>query len=261
MSERSAAVTLAAILVYAVSLLFVARPSAGTAELAVYAASFWHYHVYLLACLFAAVPLRVFKRDAMLLKSMSLAAFAYAYLGAPFDPLSALVVAAGFMLNTAGALSLGSDRTYYGYEIAGLPPLRVDSFPYSVTSHPMLIGNVAAYAGSLLNPQFREAWWPLACTHVALNLALIVMEAKLSFPPGIHPMDDHSRARRHKTFARLSFPIPAAIGVAIWWMGGGTSLISGLAVIAAGFLLSAALTWSYWFDAAHPVRTRTAAEG
>ena len=74
------------------------------------------------------------------------------------------------------AAALGIDRTYYGHEVAGLPPRRISEFPYSLTSHPMIVGNVAAFGGTLLNPEFRQHWWPLAGLHVALNIGLLAME-------------------------------------------------------------------------------------
>ena len=46
----------------------------------------------------------------------------------------------------------------------------------SLTAHPMILGNVAAFGGTLINPQFREAWWPLSSLHVVLNLGLLAME-------------------------------------------------------------------------------------
>jgi hypothetical protein len=71
---------------------------------------------------------------------------------------------------------LGVDRTYYGHEVAGLPLRRITAFPYSLTNHPMILGNIAAFGGTLINPVFREHWWPLAGLHVALNAGLLVME-------------------------------------------------------------------------------------
>jgi hypothetical protein len=152
----------------------------GSQPLAVYALGFWHYYLYGLAYRYGAVPLPVFKRDAVLMKTIALAALASAYLAAPLDYASLAVVAAGFLLNTLAASALGSDRTYYGHEVANLPPLRVTRFPYSVISHPMLLGNMLAYGGTLLNAGFREQWWPLACAHVALNLGLLVMERRVT---------------------------------------------------------------------------------
>ena len=60
--------------------------------------------------------------------------------------------------------------------MAGLPPRRITAFPYSLTNHPMILGNVAAFGGTLINPAFRQHWWPLAGLHVALNIGLLVME-------------------------------------------------------------------------------------
>ena len=152
----------------------------GSQPLAVYALGFWHYYLYGLAYRYGAVPLPVFKRDAVLMKTVALLALASAYLATPLDYASLAVVMAGFLLNTLAASVLGSDRTYYGHEVANLPLLRVTRFPYSVISHPMLLGNVLAYGGTLLNAGFREQWWPLACTHVLLNLGLLVMERRVT---------------------------------------------------------------------------------
>src|SRR5258708_13533499 len=40
----------------------------------------------------------------------------------------------------------------------------------------MILGNVAAFGGTLITPEFRQHWWPLASLHVALNIGLLVME-------------------------------------------------------------------------------------
>lgn len=155
---------------------------------AVYLLSFWQYYLYWLAYYFGRVSLDVFKRDAILMKTVALAALGFVYLAEPRDLASIVVVGLGFLLNAVAAGALGSDRTYYGYEVADLPPQRIASFPYSWISHPMLIGNIAAFGGTLLNAEFRRLWWPLAGTHVAMNLGLLVME--LAVVPRRH------RARR-----------------------------------------------------------------
>ena len=76
---------------------------------------------------------------------------------APLDLASLAVIAGGILLNVRAAAALGVDRTYYGHEVAGLPPRRITAFPYSLTSHPMILGNVAAFGGTLINPEFRAA--------------------------------------------------------------------------------------------------------
>lgn len=144
--------------------------------LAVYLLSFWHYYLYWLAFTFGAIPLDVFKRDALAMKAVSVAALATVYLAAPIDLASLIVIAGGILLNARAAAVLGLDRTYYGREVADLPPRRITAFPYSLTAHPMILGNVAAFGGTLINPAFRQDWWPLASAHVVLNIGLLVME-------------------------------------------------------------------------------------
>jgi hypothetical protein len=144
--------------------------------LAVWLLSFWHYYLYWLAFAFGAVPFAVFKRDAMAMKTVSVAALAAVYLAAPLDLASLAVIAGGIGLNVRAAAVLGIDRTYYGHEVVGLPPRRITAFPYSLIAHPMIVGNVAAFGGTLINPAFAQQWWPLAWLHVALNIGLLVME-------------------------------------------------------------------------------------
>lgn len=159
---------------------------AGQPALAVYALGFWHYLFYWWAYRHGAVEPARFRRDAMLMKGVALAALAIIYFAQPWhwmQPwywISGLVIATGFMLNLIAARTLGHTRTYYGWELGDLPQPRVTAFPYSVMPHPMLVGNMMAFGGTLLHPDFRQTWWPLAILHVALNGALIVMETAVA---------------------------------------------------------------------------------
>jgi len=143
---------------------------------AVYLLSFWHYGLYWLAFAFGASDFDVFKRNAIAMKALSVTALAFAYLSAPIDPVSLAVILGGVLLNLRAAQVLGLDRTYYGHEVAGLPGRRITAFPYSLTSHPMILGNAAAFGGTLINASFRADWWPLASLHVVLNIGLLAME-------------------------------------------------------------------------------------
>lgn len=146
-------------------------------DLAVYALSFWHFLVYALAFLWRDITHERFIRDSVLLKAISLAAFvAVLWVSVP-SALSLIAMAIGFTLNISATRALGSGRTYYGYELAALPPKRITAFPYSLTAHPMLIGNMLAYGGALLDETYRQNWWPLGILHVALNLLIIINEA------------------------------------------------------------------------------------
>jgi protein-S-isoprenylcysteine O-methyltransferase Ste14 len=148
--------------------------------LAVYALSFWHYLFYWWAYRHGAVQPARFRGDAILMKSVALTALASVYLTCSWHWSPALVIGAGFMLNLGAARALGHTRTYYGCELGELPQQLVTRFPYSVVPHPMLVGNMVAFGGTLLHPGFRKAWWPLAVLHVALNGALIVMETSVA---------------------------------------------------------------------------------
>ena len=143
---------------------------------AVYLLSFWHYGLYWLAFAFGARDFDVFKRNAIAMKTLAVTALALVYLSTPIDPVSLAVILGGVLLNLRAAQVLGLDRTYYGHEVAGLPGCRITAFPYSLTSHPMILGNVAAFGGTLINAPFRADWWPLASLHVVLNIGLLAME-------------------------------------------------------------------------------------
>ena len=144
--------------------------------LGIYLLSFWHYGLYWVAFAFCTRSFDAFKRNAIVMKTVSVAVLAIVYLRAPLDFASLAVIAGGILLNVRAAAVLGFDRTYYGHEVAGLPRRRVTAFPYSLTAHPMILGNVAAFGGPLINSEFRAQWWPLASLHVALNIGLLVME-------------------------------------------------------------------------------------
>ena len=61
--------------------------------LAIHLLSFWHYVLYWLAFAFGWVAFDVFKRDAVAMKTVSVAALAVVYLRAPIDPVSLAVIA------------------------------------------------------------------------------------------------------------------------------------------------------------------------
>lgn len=145
--------------------------------MAIYALSFWHYLVYALAFFWRRIEHERFIRDSLTLRTMSLIALAAVLVTTVPSVLSIVVMAAGFALNFAAVRALGKERTYYGYELAALPPERITAFPYSVTAHPMLIANMLAFGGALLDQEFREIWWPLGFLHVILNLVIILIEA------------------------------------------------------------------------------------
>src|SRR5262249_28173536 len=76
---------------------------------ALYLLSFWHYYLYWLAFAFGAIRFQVFKRDAVAMKSIAVAALAGVYLSAPIDLVSLIVIAGGILLNVRAAIVLGVD--------------------------------------------------------------------------------------------------------------------------------------------------------
>ena len=205
---------------FALAVVSVALASAwfdATWAAAVYLLSFWHYFLYWLAYCYGAVEPREFRREAVFWKTIALFALGGAYLTAPLDLFSLSVVAAGFLLNALAARALGTERTYYGHELLDLPPNKITAFPYSWIAHPMLVGNVAAFGGTLLNADFRRAWWPLAVAHILMNLSLIVME--LAVTP-------QRRNVRHKDSSD-AVPSPQTLRI-------GDSVLVAAAALAAG---------------------------
>lgn len=174
---------------------------------AVYALSFWHYLLYWWAYRRGTVGPRRFRRDAVLMKAVALVVFFVAYAEAAWSWPSVLVMAAGFGLNGLAALVLGLDRTYYGWELGDVPHHRVTAFPFSVVPHPMLSGNAMAYAGALLNAEFRDAWWPLATAHLLLNAGLLCMETFV-VP---HRGDAVTAARQARRDRRLEVNVPVSV--------------------------------------------------
>lgn len=201
---------------------------AGSAALAVYAVSFWHYLLYWWAYRYGAVSPRRFRREALLMKSAAMVALGAVVLTLPWHTAAVVVMAGGFLLNTAAARALGVARTYYGWEIGDVPHARITGFPYSVVRHPMLVGNVVGYAGALLSPEFRAGWWPLAAGHVVLNLGLLVMETAVS-PRRARTLAEPGAIRARR---RVDLPVRAVVVV-----------LAALAGAAAGVTAAVAAGW------------------
>jgi hypothetical protein len=215
---------------FVVLLVSFASPTAQTG-VTVYALSFGHYFAYWLAYRHGAVDPATFRRDSILLKTLSLSALAWAFFVGDHSAVALAAMTAGFGLNMLAAYVLGAERTYYGFELGVLPPRRITRFPFSVIPHPMLTGNMFAYAGALLDDDFRRDWWPLSVAHVALNAGLLLMELKVT------PRGAASAAARDVSLPRAR---------------GATALrrsVSGsLAAIAAGLATGAAI--GAWAQAA-----------
>jgi Phospholipid methyltransferase len=197
----------------------VAGDVADSPALTVYALSYWHYLLYWWAFRHGSVPPARFRRDAVAMKAVALLAFAWVYVPLA-TPAATAVAVAGFGLNALAAAALGKERTYYGWELGETSHGRVTAFPYSVVPHPMLLGNVVAFAGPLLSESFRSVWWPLALLHVLSNAALFVMETavmprRVRREPGGPPAGAACEA--------LRLAVAAAVGATAGFVAAGVS--------------------------------------
>lgn len=194
---------------------------AGEWRMAVYALGVWHYVVYALAFFRRAVSAETFQFDAILLKGVWMLAFAFALAQNPPGIPAIAIMAAGFGLNIAAAYRLGRERTFYGHELTDAPYRHVAGFPYSLTAHPMLYGNILAYAGLFLDTPFRDAWWPLAALHVGLNALVLAMETR-GRPGGLQawlwPVGFLTIGSILFLFAFRDFAIFAAVAIGACWL-------------------------------------------
>ena len=202
----------------------------GHLAVAAWFAGFLHYALYLRAFAWGVPDFDGFKRAAVALKIVGIGMLALPYASASPGVPSVVAVLAGIALGTAAASRLGIDRTYYGHEVAGLPALRATGFPYSLTAHPMIVGNLIAIGGTLLAPSFAAEWGYLAVAHLAANLGLLAMEVagparraaiRLWGPPAIGaivggglllswPGPDGAMAQAHWTFAATALAATVA---------------------------------------------------
>jgi hypothetical protein len=164
----------------------------------VYLFSFVHYFLYVVAYTFRAVEPGRFARDASLFQLIALVALGYEYVRTGFDAPSLAIAALGFGLSGLAFLRLGSDRSYFGAELGGVPPKRVTGFPYGVVPHPMIVGKLVGFAGLALDGPFRAAWWPLLLGHVACYVVVLCQEVA-----GWHVGDTYRFDGTYRDFARF----------------------------------------------------------
>lgn len=129
-----------------------------------------------------------FKADVLFFKVIALAHITFRYISALFSAgfLSAenpLIVAASLGMIVAGSTvsslatkALGIDGTYFGPELGMCEMKWVTGFPYNVFPHPMIVGQLVAFAGVHLLPEFRATWPWLMPAHCAFYLAVMMQE-------------------------------------------------------------------------------------
>ena len=92
----------------------------------------------------------------------------YLYHMIEIDWISLIMIALGFGLSGSAALAIGIDQTYFGAELGRIKPNRVSSFPYNLTHHPMIIGNIIGLMGFFKLDGFRESLPWLVPMHILL---------------------------------------------------------------------------------------------
>ena len=151
--------------------------------------SFVHYPRYMTTYFHRTdVQFGNFKGDVLFFKVIALAHVAVRYVLAlsstGFSSIgdAAIVAASLAMIFAGGAVSslatkaLGVDGTYFGPELGMCEMKWVTDFPYNVIPHPMIVGQLVAFAGVHLLPEFRASWPWLMPVHCALYLMVMVQE-------------------------------------------------------------------------------------
>jgi hypothetical protein len=96
-----------------------------------------------------------FMRDVWLYKTIALTHLSKRLLPLvelPQDAPGLLLALAGFSVTMLATARLGMVRTYFGSELGFVKPQWVEGFPYGVIPHPMIMGQVFAYASIFF-------WW------------------------------------------------------------------------------------------------------
>lgn len=125
-----------------------------------------------------------FKSDVLFFKVVALSHIAYRYASVLFstsaNPViiaaSLLMIAAGSAVSSLATKALGIDGTYFGCELGICKTEWVTAFPYNVIPHPMIVGQLFAFAGVHLLPEFRAAWPWLMPAHCALYSMVMLQE-------------------------------------------------------------------------------------
>lgn len=90
--------------------------------------------------------------------------------------MSLALIIAGSTVSALASRALGMDGTYFGPELGICEMKWVTAFPYNCVPHPMIVGQIVAFGGVHLLPEFRAAWPWLMPAHCALYLLVMVQE-------------------------------------------------------------------------------------
>jgi uncharacterized MnhB-related membrane protein len=119
--------------------------------------SFRHYAVYMTTFAYRQpmVAHGYLMRDARLYKTVSMLHLARRLLPMvqlPRDVPGLLAASVGFAITILATARLGMVRTYFGTELGFVKPQWIEGFPYGSIPHPMIVGQIFAFAAILF-------WW------------------------------------------------------------------------------------------------------
>jgi len=115
----------------------------------IYWTSFIHYIKYIVTYYYRKdVAYYEFRRDVVFWKTIAVIQVVWLYLiNFHFDFISLCLIFFGLILSTLAYLQLGPDRTYFGTELGICQFKKISNFPYSIMSHPMILGNIFIFIG------------------------------------------------------------------------------------------------------------------
>ncbi|CAN0246095.1 unnamed protein product [Pylaiella littoralis] len=91
--------------------------------------------------------------------------------------LSLAMITFGTAVSTLAAKALGVNGTYFGPELGMCEMKWVTGFPYNChVPHPMIVGQLVAFLGVHLLPEFRAAWPWLMPAHCAFYVVVMMQE-------------------------------------------------------------------------------------
>ncbi len=140
--------------------------------------SFVHYLIYIGTFFYRRnVSYGTFLRNAVFFKSLAMGQLLFWYIYYfQFDPISLTLVVVGYGLSFLAYFRLGSLRTYFGVELGKIAPQQIDTFPYGVVPHPMIVGNIIGLIGLERLEPLRVALPWLIPLHIAFYLVHLVQE-------------------------------------------------------------------------------------
>lgn len=132
----------------------------------IYISTYYHYETHR-----SQIAFEGFKSTVMFYKAVAFYHLIINYvatMNGTIDFISLGMIGAGFGLSGCAAHAIGLDQTYFGVELGRCKPgMRVTGFPYNLTAHPMIIGNIIGLLGFMKQDGFRTELPWLVPVHIA----------------------------------------------------------------------------------------------